>query len=501
MITNTRKSIENHINNQESNIKIQDKRTDYIGIINRFICALALLCSSFYSVSGQNTDDSTKISQKTIIYTFSINREIGSTAWIYTQNAFLEAKSNNADVIILHLNTYGGEVIFADSIRTKILNSKIPVHVFIDNNAASAGALISIACDKIFMRPGANIGAATVVNQTGEKMPDKYQSYMRSTIRATAEAHGHDTIITKTDTTLVWKRDPHIAEAMVDESISIEGIIDSGKILTFTTNEAIKHGFCDGKADNMKDVISQLGYKNYELINYKPNFYSGLKGFLTSPIIHGILILVIIGGLYFELQTPGIGFPLLASVTAAVLYFAPLYIDGLAANWEIIIFIVGILLIALEIFVVPGFGITGISGIILVFTGLTLSLINNIVFDFSKVPGEELMKSLIVVAAGSFLSFIIAIPLSMKLFSSGPLSNVALQTSQNINEGYISVDSNYGKLIGESGIAETTLRPSGKIVIGNETYDAIAESGIIFKGEKIKVTRFTTGQLYVVKFL
>ncbi len=469
-----------------------------LGNTANLIYTLLILAFSF-PVSAQNTDDTTDVSEKTIIYTFSINREIGSTAWIYTQNAFQEAMSNNADVIILHLNTYGGEVIFADSIRTKILNSKIPVHVFIDNNAASAGALISIACDKIFMRPGANIGAATVVNQSGEKMPDKYQSYMRSTIRATAEAHGKDTIINNSDTVTVWKRDPHIAEAMVDESINIEGIIDSGKILTFTTNEAIKHGFCDGKADSMEDVISQLGYKNYELISYKPNFYSGLKGFLTSPVIHGILILVIIGGLYFELQSPGIGFPLLASVVAAVLYFAPLYLDGLAANWEIIIFIIGIVLIGLEIFVVPGFGITGISGIILVFTGLTLSLVNNVVFDFSNVPTEELLKSLIIVAAGSFLSFIIAIPLSQKLFSSGPLAKVALQSSQNISEGYISVDANLNKLIGESGIAETTLRPSGKIVINDEPYDAIAESGIIFKGDKVKVTRFTAGQLYVVK--
>ena len=138
----------------------------------------------------------------------------------------------------------------------------------------------------------------------------------------------------------------HIAEAMVDESIYIAGIIDTGKILTFTTNEAMKHGFCDGKAESISEVIDKLGYKEYQLVSYEPSFYSGLKGFLTNPILHGILILVIIGGLYFELQSPGIGFPLLASAIAAVLYFAPLYIDGLAANWEIIIFIIGIILIA-----------------------------------------------------------------------------------------------------------------------------------------------------------
>ena len=144
-------------------------------------------------------------SLKTKVYTFKIFREIGSTSWIHTQEAFAEAEAMKADVILLHMNTYGGQVVFADSIRTKILNSAIPVHVFIDNNAASAGALISIACDSIYMRPGANIGAATVVNQSGEKMPDKYQSYMRATMRATAEAHGADTIVEEGKTIIKWK--------------------------------------------------------------------------------------------------------------------------------------------------------------------------------------------------------------------------------------------------------------------------------------------------------
>ncbi len=349
------------------------------------------------------------------------------------------------------------------------------------------------------MRLGANIGAATVVNQSGEKMPDKYQSYMRSTIRATAEAHGKDTIVSKKDTTYVWRRDPHIAEAMVDESIYIAGIIDTGKILTFTTLEAIEHGFCDGEAETINEVIEKLGYREFHIVSYKPSFYSGLKGFLTNPILHGILILVIIGGLYFELQSPGIGFPLLASAIAAVLYFAPLYLDGLAANWEILLFIVGVVLIALEIFAIPGFGIAGVSGIILVFTGLTLSLVSNVVFDFSNVPAKELIMSLIIVAAGTFLSFIVAIPLSQKLLTTGPLSKIALHTTQDAELGYISVDIQPKELIGSTGIAQTTLRPSGKIIVGEETYDAVAEIGMIDKGEKVKIVSYASGQLYVIK--
>ncbi|HKK67195.1 MAG TPA: hypothetical protein VJ946_03250, partial [Bacteroidales bacterium] len=331
---------------------------------------ITLACLLFSAAKAQDEQETTNQ-----IYRLRIFSEINSTSWIHTQKAFAEAEAMNADAILVHLNTYGGQVIFADSIRTKILNSNIPVHVFIDNNAASAGALISIACDSIYMRPGANIGAATVVNQGGEQMPDKYQSYMRSTIRATAESHGKDTIITPTDTIIKWVRDPRIAEAMVDDRIRIPGVIDSGKVLTFTALEAIENGFCEGTAETVDEVIGKLDLKPYEMDTFEPTFYDSIKGFVTSPVLQGILVLLIIGGLYFELQSPGIGFPLAVSVAAAILYFAPLYIDGLAANWEILIFIIGIALIAVEIFAIPGFGLAGISGIILALTGLTLSLL------------------------------------------------------------------------------------------------------------------------------
>ncbi|MBS2212216.1 nodulation protein NfeD [Carboxylicivirga mesophila] len=456
---------------------------------------LALLFIVFgCQVYAQDAD-----SLKTQVYTFKIFREIGSTSWIHTQEAFAEAEAMKADMILLHMNTYGGQVVFADSIRTKILNSHIPVHVFIDNNAASAGALISIACDSIYMRPGANIGAATVVNQSGEKMPDKYQSYMRSTIRATAEAHGKDTLVAGQDTTYAWRRDPHIAEAMVDESIYIENIVDTGKILTFTTLEAIEHGFCEGQANSIDDVLKQLKVYDYEITTFKPSFYDGLKGFLTSPILQGILILVIIGGIYFELQTPGVGFPLLAASIAAVLYFSPLYIDGLAANWEIIIFIIGLVLIGLEVFVIPGFGVAGVSGIILVMGGLTLSLLDNDLFNFDGVGFNKLLEALGIVLSGLFGSLLGIIYLSKKLLSSPTFgARIALQTEENVELGYIGVEASLKSFVGCEAEAYTTLRPSGKITIDDEQYDAVAESGYIEKGTKVKVVRFLHGQLYVM---
>ncbi len=468
--------------------------------MKRLSISLLLFTILLSSVSGQkdsliiSSGDSTQV-----VYVFKIFREIGSTSWIHTQEAFAEAKEANASCIILHLNTYGGEVVFADSIRTKILNSNTPVYVFIDNNAASAGALISIACDSIYMRPGANIGAATVVNQTGQQMPDKYQSYMRSTIRATAEAHGADTIITANDTIIKWHRDPKIAEAMVDDRIYIPGIIDTGKVLTFTALEAIKNGFCEGEANSVEDVIEKLNINNYDIVEFQPSFYDGLKGFLMSPVFQGILVLIIMGGIYFELQTPGIGFPILAASIAALLYFAPLYIDGIAENWEIILFLIGIVLIALEVFVVPGFGITGISGITLVITGLTLSMLDNVAFDFSGVGFDAFFRALMTVLSGFIVSVILVIYMSDKLFSKEPLAGIALQATEDVDMGFISFENSLKELMGQSGKAYTDLRPAGKIEIDDEQYDAVADTGYIERGEEITVVRFIHGQLYVSK--
>ncbi|MDR2810005.1 MAG: ATP-dependent Clp protease proteolytic subunit, partial [Tannerellaceae bacterium] len=226
-----------------------------------------------------------------LIYKIDIKREIDNTTQLYLSRGLAEAYSQNASGILIHLNTYGGQVDMADSMRTAILYSRIPVYVFIDNNAASAGALISIAAKKIYMRKGANIGAATVVNQMGEAMPDKYQSYLRSMMRSTAEAHGKDTLIQGRDTVVKWIRDPSIAEAMVDERIVIPNLIDSAKVLTLTAEEAIRWGYCDGIAESVDEVITQhIGYSDYELKSYSPSWVDNLKGFLMSPAIQSILI-------------------------------------------------------------------------------------------------------------------------------------------------------------------------------------------------------------------
>jgi len=441
-------------------------------------------------------------SLKNIVYVFDINKEIAPAMWRQTQKGFEYAKSENASYIIINLNTYGGMVNMADSIRTKIIDSKIPVYVFIENNAASAGALISIAADRIYMRKGARIGAASVVDQTGKIMPEKYQSYMRSTMRATAESHGKDTIVVGNDTIIKWHRDPNIAEAMVDPRIYIENVTDTGKIVTFTAEEAIKNGFCEGIVNNVEEVIKQANIENYEIKKYHPTLLDKIIGFLSSPILQGLLIMAIVGGIYFELQTPGIGFALGLAVFAAILYFAPLYMEGLAENWELGLFILGVILIALEIFVIPGFGIAGVLGIIFSITGLVLSMVDNIVFEFEFNTIQAvyiILKSFVFVSVSIFVSLIASIWLSKKVLTSEAFSTLVLNATQKKEKGFISIDNRIKDLVGKTGVAATMLRPSGKIEIESEIYDAKAEIGYIDKGEKIKVMRSENTQLYVVK--
>ena len=455
-----------------------------------------LLVFLFVSVASVAQETKEKL-----VYKLNIKEDITRATWRQTQQAFEEADSLGADVFLIHMNTYGGTVLDADSIRTKILQSPIPVYVFIDNNAASAGALISLACDSIYMRPGGSIGAATVVNPTGQAMPDKYQSYMRSTMRATAEAHGKDTIITGNDTIYKWRRDPRIAEAMVDPSVFIEGIIDTGKVLTFTPTEAIENGYCEGIAENIPEVLKKVGIDEYKIVEYKPTWIERIIGFLVLPVVSGILIMAIIGGIYFEMQSPGIGFPLGVAVLAAVAYFAPLYLEGLAAHWEILVFVIGVILIIVEIFVIPGFGVAGISGIVLVFVSLVLSLINNVNFDFDGVEIATVGVAVTTVVLGVFGGFVLSLYLGNKLFGSktGMFRNMSLQSVQNVSDGFVCIETGMFALKGKTGISKTVLRPGGKVLIENEVFDAVANSGFIDKDVNIIVTKVEATQLYVDK--
>jgi membrane-bound serine protease (ClpP class) len=415
-------------------------------------------------------------SQKTRVFVMEIHAEIDPRTERYVKLALDEATARKADYLVLNLDTYGGALDNADTIRKRLLEYPKPIFVFIDKNAASAGALISIACDSIYMASGASIGAATVVNGTGEAAPDKYQSYMRSMMRATAEANG---------------RNPKIAEAMVDEKLPLDSTLSSvrreGQVITLTTTEAIRFGYCEAQVSSVPEILQRNGIRSYELIRYEQPLTEKIIAFFLNPFISGLLILIIIGGLYFELQTPGVGFPILASAVALVLYLVPYYLHGLAANWEILLFLLGVGLLAAEIFVIPGFGIAGIAGLLLTFGALVLLMVNNDAFDFSPVDTAQLFNASVAVLFGFFGAILLLIVGGNRLLQSRAFQRLTLQTEQQSAMGY-TASFLTEPLIGLQGTSYTVLRPSGKVLINGQIYDAATRGDYIEQGAPIEVT-------------
>lgn len=431
------------------------------------------------------------------IYMLRLDDEIGSSTWRYTQQALNEARHLNSELVIVHLNTYGGSVVHADSIRTAIMTYPGPIVAFVDNNAASAGALIALACDSVYMRRGATMGAVTVVNGTdGQAMPDKYQSYMRAMMRATAENHGKYIDSTGTER---WRRDPLIAEAMVDSRVEVPGLIDSTRVLTFTADEAVKWHYADAKAESVHDVLKDLGYgeNEYQITEYQPDWLDHLIGFFTSPAIQAILIMIIVGGIYMELYSPGVGFPSAAAIIAAVLYFLPLYITGIASSWIILLFVLGVMLIVLEIFVVPGFGITGIAGISCVCAAVILGLIEHYTFSLSHLNADAIWSSMVIFIAGLLLAVVGVWYLTSSYGPKWVRRHTELMLTQQVKDGYIGVDMSPSHYIGLDGAAVTDMRPAGKVEINGEILDAVAVQGFIHAGAHVKIIKYENAQIYV----
>jgi len=400
------------------------------------ICLIGLIPFAAHAQTGKKK-----------VLVMDIKAEIDPRMARYVKLALEHAERTNAEIIIVDMDTFGGALNDAKEIVDRLMDVKVPLWVFVNSDAASAGALISIACDSIYMAPGATIGAATVVNGTGEAAPDKYQSYMRSIMRSTAEENG---------------RDPRIAEGMVDENIVIDSLKQAGKVITFTTSEAIENGYCEAKVESIEEILRRNKIETYELETFELGASEKIIAIFLNPFISGILILVIIGGIYFELQTPGIGFPLIAAITALVLYLVPYYLNGLAEYWEIIALFVGVILIIAEVFIIPGFGVAGIAGISLTVVSLVLIMLNNDFFNFEFVPlGDIIVASFATIGglAGGILLLFFG---GAKLSQTKAFQRIALGDTQEVKDGY-SVNTFNANLLGQKGKAFTILRPSGKV--------------------------------------
>ena len=409
--------------------------------------------------------------QPTKVLQLSIKNDIDPRMNRYIGLGLEAATNGNYDLIVIEMDTYGGLVTDAKDIVEKLLNYEKPVYVYINKDAASAGALISIACDSIYMAAGASIGAATVVMGQGEAAPDKYQSYMRSTMRSTAEEKG---------------RDPAIAEAMVDERIEIEGVTKAGEVITFTTSEAIKNGFCEGEVDGIEDLLAKAGVTEYEIDEFSIGVVEKIIAFFLNPVLSGILIMIIVGGIWFELQSPGVGFPIMASITAAILYFIPYYLTGLAANWELVLFVVGIIMIGIELVAIPGFGVLGIGGAVLTLSSLVLVMLGNDVFDFSLVPWDKIFIASSTTLGGMVGSVLLVFLGGVQLTNTRFFQRVALSNVEKRSDGY-TAKFRENSVLGLKGTAFTVLRPSGRVMIDDDIYDAYTRGEYINKDESIEV--------------
>lgn len=291
-------------------------------------------------------------------------------------------------------------------------------------------------------------------------------------------------------------RNPLIAEGMADEHLVIDSIKEDGKIVSLTTEEAIKAGYCNAKVTGINDIMSRLG-NGYTIKKQEISAVDKAVMYLMNPAISGVLLLIIFGGIFMELKAPGTLFPIVISAFAAILYFAPLYLEGLAANWEIGIFIIGIILILLEIFVVPGFGITGISGIVLVVLGLALAMVRNIVFDFTFVPKGAFSMAVFMVTVAIASPLVLILFFSKNLFDLPVFNWSSVKPELNAKEGFTVKEIGLDTLVGTVAICYTDLRPQGKITIDHIHYDANADGAFISKGEEVVVRAIRNNYLVV----
>jgi len=414
------------------------------------------------------------------IYEVPIDGMIDNALARYLERAIAEAEKADATVVVFHIDTFGGLVDAADKIRQSILSADVPTIALIDKNAASAGALISYAADRIVMVPGASIGAATVVEGVGgEAAPDKYQSYMRGLMRSTAEANG---------------RDPAIAEAMVDQSLEVEGVSEEGKVLTLSANEALDLGVADLIVEDYDELIDRLELSSRDTIRHEASGVERFLRFFGSPVIQSILMLMMLGGLYFELQTPGVGFPGTIALIGGALFFAPNYASGLVESWEIVLFAVGVILLIIEVFVTPGFGLAGVTGLIVAVGALFAALVGNVGLAFP--PISEIVSAIYTLAATLVLLILLMFSLARYLPSSSAVSRLVLTPELTSVGGYTSAETR-DWLVGKTGLALTALRPAGTASIGDERVDVVSQGDFVDRGSTIRVVSVSGSRVEV----
>lgn len=406
------------------------------------------------------------VQNESIVYRVPVTGEIELGLAPYIQRAVKEAAEVGAAALILDIDTPGGRVDAAEIISDALTDSEVPVYSLVNRRAYSAGALIALSTSRIYMRPASVIGAATPVDGTGTKAPEKIVSAMRSQMRALAESNGLE---------------PEVAAAMVDEDIEIDGVVESGKLLTLTTEEAVELGYAEAIED-LDALLVELGHEGATVVTLELNWAERLVRFFSSSLVSPFLLSLGFLGLLIEIRTPTFGLAGTMGLISLGLFFGSNMIVGLAGLEDVLIVGAGLVLLGIEAFVVPGFGIFGVAGIVAILAGLYMSLLGNIptMPDFTR--AAWVLTSSMLLLIGSAWALIRTLPSSSRLAESGIF--LLAKTASAI--GYESAEVR-SDLVGKHGTAITDLRPAGTALVGDERIDVVSESEWISAGTPVKI--------------
>lgn len=412
--------------------------------------------------------DAVAASDGSLVYRVPVTGVVELGLAPFIERSIREAEAAGATALVLEVETPGGRVDAAQRIANALSDAPIPVYAYVNRRAYSAGALIALATDRVYMRDGAVMGAATPVTGEGEKAPEKIVSAMRSEMRALAQDRGLD---------------PRIAEAMVDEEIAIEGVVERGKLLTLTAEEAERLGYAV-MVEDWQDVLAAIEQPGARTVSTDENWAEMVVRFLSHPVVAPFLLSMGFLGLIVEIKTAGFGLAGALGLTSVALFFGAHMIVGLAGWEEVILLGIGLVLLGIEIFVVPGFGLFGVGGVLAVLASIYLSLVGHLAtgVDYSQAAMVLSVTALIILVGAWVL--IRTLPRNRRLARSG----VLLADEVGRDTGYLSAVVRE-ELAGAEGVAATDLRPAGAGVFGDERLDVVAEAGWIEAGTPIRIIR------------
>jgi membrane-bound serine protease (ClpP class) len=414
--------------------------------------------------------------QSPVVYRISISGVVENGLAPYVARSLREAQSAGAVAAFLDIDTPGGRIDAAERIADAVRGAGLPVYAYVNPRAYSAGALIAIASNGIYMRPGAVIGAATPVDGQGQKASEKMVSAMRAEFRAMAEERGLD---------------PRLAEAMVDESVEIPGVVKKGQLLTLSTGEAVRLKFAKGSVANEEALLAAVGHPGARVVSTETNWAEGVVRFLTNPLVAPLLLSLGILGLVFEIKTGAFGLGGLLSLVSLGLFFGSSLILGLAGWEEVLLLGLGMIALGVEVFLIPGFGAAGILGILAIFASMVLAMMGG------YPTSGDIAQALAVLGASLFITTAVIYAWLRHLPNSGRFSGLLLQGTGHREAGFITAPAR-PELVGKDGTAITDLRPSGTARIGEERVDVVTEGEYVPQGSRVQVVR-SEGYRHVVR--